>query len=171
MKKIFLFALLFSAIVSNAQLRSNGTGTSSPVYSNSPTLVTPALGTPSSLVGTNITGTASGFTAGNVTTNANLTGDVTSSGNATTYNSVVPTTKGGAGTVNGILKANGSGTVSAAGETTVGNNLLTLTNPSAIRYLKINADNTVTARTAAEMLGDIGAQTFAQVLGISVTIN
>jgi len=42
-----------------------------------------ALGTPASFVGTNITGTASGLTAGNVTTNANLTGDVTSVGNAT----------------------------------------------------------------------------------------
>lgn len=43
-----------------------------------------ALGTPSSGVATNLTGTASGLTAGNVITNANLTGDVTSSGNATT---------------------------------------------------------------------------------------
>ena len=60
------------------------TGTGNVVLSTSPTLVTPALGTPSALVGTNITGTASGLTAGNVTTNANLTGDVTSVGNATT---------------------------------------------------------------------------------------
>jgi len=58
------------------------TGTGSVVLSNSPTLVTPALGTPSALVGTNISGTGSSFTAGNVTTNANLTGDVISSGNA-----------------------------------------------------------------------------------------
>ena len=43
-----------------------------------------ALGTPSSGVATNLTGTASGLTAGTVTTNANLTGDVTSVGNATT---------------------------------------------------------------------------------------
>jgi hypothetical protein len=49
--------------------------------------VTPALGTPSALVGTNITGTASGLTAGNVTTNANLTGAVTSVGNATSLGS------------------------------------------------------------------------------------
>ncbi len=33
-------------------------------------------------VGTNLTGTGAGFTAGNVTTNANLTGHVTSTGNA-----------------------------------------------------------------------------------------
>src|SRR3972149_5647529 len=58
------------------------TGTGSTVLSNSPTLVTPALGTPSALVGTNITGTAAGLTANTVTTNANLTGHVTSTGNA-----------------------------------------------------------------------------------------
>jgi len=49
----------------------------------SPIFVTPALGTPASGVGTNLTGTAASLTAGTVTTNANLTGDVTSSGNAT----------------------------------------------------------------------------------------
>lgn len=43
-----------------------------------------ALGTPSSGTLTNCTGTAAGLTAGNVTTNANLTGDVTSIGNAAT---------------------------------------------------------------------------------------
>ncbi len=53
------------------------------VRATSPTLVTPALGTPTALVGTNITGTAAGLTAGNVTTNANLTGPITSVGNAT----------------------------------------------------------------------------------------
>jgi hypothetical protein len=63
------------------------TGTGNVVMSTSPTLVTPALGTPSALVGTNITGTAAGLTAGNVTTNANLTGAVTSVGNATSLGS------------------------------------------------------------------------------------
>ena len=42
-----------------------------------------ALGTPSSGTATNLTGTASGLTAGTVTTNANLTGPITSTGNAT----------------------------------------------------------------------------------------
>src|SRR3989339_1579026 len=60
------------------------TGTGLAVFATSPTLVTPNLGTPSTLVGTNITGTAAGLTAGTVTTNANLTGEVTSTGNATT---------------------------------------------------------------------------------------
>jgi hypothetical protein len=54
----------------------------------SPTLTAPNLGTPTVLVGTNITGTAAGLSIGGnaatVTTNANLTGAVTSVGNATT---------------------------------------------------------------------------------------
>lgn len=57
----------------------------------SPVLTAPALGTPASGVMTNVTGTAAGLTAGNatlaatVTLNANLSGDVISSGsNATT---------------------------------------------------------------------------------------
>ncbi len=51
------------------------------------TLSSPALGTPVSGVLTNCTGTASGLTAGNVTTNANLTGVITSVGNATSIGS------------------------------------------------------------------------------------
>ena len=45
------------------------------------------FGTPTQLVGTNITGTASGLTAGRVTTNANLTGAITSVGNTTSLGS------------------------------------------------------------------------------------
>jgi hypothetical protein len=44
------------------------TGTGNVVLSNSPTLVTPALGTPSALVGTNITGTAANFAVGKLQT-------------------------------------------------------------------------------------------------------
>lgn len=49
-----------------------GTTSTNLVYSTSPTLITPALGTPSSGVATNLTGTASGLTAGSVT-NATFT--------------------------------------------------------------------------------------------------
>ena len=73
------------AATTSAQLAgviSNETGSGLLVFGTSPTLITPALGTPSALVGTNISGTASSFTASNVTTNANLTGHITSSGNA-----------------------------------------------------------------------------------------
>jgi hypothetical protein len=76
----------FLATPSSANLAAaltDGTGTGAAVFATSPTLVTPALGTPASGVMTNVTGTAAGLTAGNVTTNANLTGDITSVGNAT----------------------------------------------------------------------------------------
>jgi len=74
--------------VGNATSVASQTGTGSTfVMNTSPTLITPALGTPSALVGTNITGTASGLTAGSVTTNANLTGAVTSVGNAASLGS------------------------------------------------------------------------------------
>jgi hypothetical protein len=80
----------FLATPSSANLAAaltDETGSGAVVFATSPTLVTPALGTPSALVGTNITGTATSFTASNVTTNANLTGAVTSVGNATSLGS------------------------------------------------------------------------------------
>lgn len=80
----------FLTVPSSANLRAamtDETGTGLLVFNTSPTLVTPALGTPSALVGTNITGTAAGLTAGNVTTNANLTGAITSVGNAASLGS------------------------------------------------------------------------------------
>jgi len=63
---------------------SDETGSGALAFATSPTFVTPALGTPASGVATNLSGTAASLTAGAVTTNANLTGEVTSSGNATT---------------------------------------------------------------------------------------
>ena len=60
------------------------TGTTNVVLSNSPTLVTPALGTPSALVGTNISGTASSLNIGgtaaigtSITVTANNSADET----------------------------------------------------------------------------------------------
>lgn len=41
------------------------------------------------------------------------------------------------------------------GGTTVGQNVFTLTNPSAVTWFRINADNTVTSRTAAETKTDL----------------
>ena len=74
----------FAATTSSqlAGVLSDETGSGAAVFATSPTLVTPALGTPASGVATNLSGTAANLTAGNVTTNANLTGHVTSTGNA-----------------------------------------------------------------------------------------
>lgn len=50
------------------------------------------------------------------------------------------------------------GTTKALSPTTVGANLVTATNPSAITFPKVAADNSVSFRTPAQVLGDIGAQ-------------
>ena len=60
------------------------TGTGNVVLSNSPTLVTPALGTPSALVGTNITGTAAGLSIGGNAATATSATTATNATNATT---------------------------------------------------------------------------------------
>lgn len=41
------------------------------------------------------------------------------------------------------------------GATTVGSNLFTLSNPSAVTFIRMNADNTVTARSASELKTDL----------------
>jgi len=56
------FGPLTSAQLATALTDETGTGAN--VFATSPTLVTPALGTPTALVGTNITGTASGLSIG-----------------------------------------------------------------------------------------------------------
>ena len=64
------------AATTSAQLRgvlSDETGTGAAVFATSPTLVTPALGTPASGVATNLSGTAANLTAGNATLAADAT--------------------------------------------------------------------------------------------------
>ena len=61
---------------------SDETGTGALVFGTSPTLVTPNLGTPTTLVGTNITGTAAGLTVG-ATTGVEAGADVTDVTNVT----------------------------------------------------------------------------------------
>ena len=96
------------------------TGTGNVVMSTNAVLTTPALGTPSALVGTNITGTAAGLTAGTVTTNANLTGPITSVGNTTSIASQT-----GTGTTFAMSASpTFTGTVGAADVTTTGNTIL-----------------------------------------------
>lgn len=121
------------------------TGTGALVFANSPTLVTPALGTPASGVLTNCTGTAAGLTAGAVTTNANLTGEVTSSGNAASVDVTAITNQSlvtavGADTVlivdatdGALKKALISDFASSGGDLVSTNNLSDLDNASTAR--------------------------------------
>jgi len=46
-----------------------------------------------------------------------------------------------------------------SGQSTVGANLITQTNPSAIRYLRINADNSISQLTTAQLQSDLGLPT------------
>lgn len=91
----------FAATTSSqlAGVISDETGNGALVFATSPTLVTPALGTPSALVGTNITGTASGLTAGitNALKSATTTVDV-SAATAPTTGQVLTATSGTAAT-------------------------------------------------------------------------
>jgi hypothetical protein len=64
--------ILVSGGASALPVWTTATGSGAPVRATSPTLVTPNLGTPSTLVGTNITGTASGLTAGTATNAVNV---------------------------------------------------------------------------------------------------
>ena len=165
------------------------TGTGALVFANTPTLVAPNLGTPNSLVGTNITGTATSFTASNVTTNANLTGDVTSVGNATTLTNAPVIAKvltgyvSGAGTVaatdsilQAIQKLNGNDATNAnltGMVTSVGNATTVVTNANLTGGVT-SVGNATTVVTNANLTGavtsvgnatSLGSFTSAQLLG------
>ena len=103
-------------------LTNNVTGTGKMVLDSSPILVTPNLGTPSTLVGTNITGTASNLTAGTVTTNANLTGEVTSVGNATTIAADAVTNAKLADMIANTVKVNATASTANPTDLSIGTN-------------------------------------------------
>lgn len=68
----------------------------------------------------------------------------------------------------GLVAATGR---TSLGATTVGSNLFTLTNPSAITFLRVNADNTVSALDAATFRTAIGAGTGnGSVTSVSMTV-
>jgi hypothetical protein len=114
---------------------------------------------------TNNTGTVTSVGGTGTVNGISLSGTVTSSGNLTlggTLSGVSLTTQ-----VSGTLPiANGGTNATTAatartnlGSTTVGDNLFTLTNPSAVTFPRFNADNTVSALSASAFRTAIGAGT------------
>jgi Chaperone of endosialidase len=79
--------------------------------------------------------------------------DSTITGNAANVTGTVAIANGGTGATTA------SGARTNIGATTVGSNIFTLANPSAITFVRVNADNTVTARTPLQMAADIGYTT------------
>jgi len=156
-------------------------GTGSVAMTTSPTFVTPDLGTPSALVGTNISGTAASLTAGLVSSIGSLTGDVTSSNRATTLatvNANVGSFTNASLTVNakGLVTAASSGTAAVtsitgtANEITVtGTTTPTLSLPSAITF----TGKTVTGGTfnSGAFNGTVGATTPSTVAGTTGTFS
>lgn len=102
------------------------------------------------------TGTVNGITlTGTVTSSGSLTLGGTLSGVSLTtqVTDTLPIGNGGTGSTTA------SGARTSLGATTVGANIFTLTNPSAITFLRLNADNTVSALNAADFRTAIGAAT------------
>ena len=102
-----------------AAMLTDETGTGAIVFANSPTLVTPALGTPSALVGTNITGTAAGLSIGGNAATATSATSATSATTAAGLSATLVVGSGGtgitsAGTNGNVLTSNGSAWVSSA---------------------------------------------------------
>ena len=144
------------------------TGTGSKfVMDTSPTLVTPNLGTPTALVGTNITGTAAGLTAGSVTTNANLTGDVTSVGNATTLTNAPVIAKVLTGYVSGAGTVAATDTILQAIQKLNGNDA---TNAN-LTGMVTSVGNATTVVTNANLTGDVTSSGNATTIGAAKVTN
>ena len=121
------------------------TGTGDNVLATSPTLVTPALGTPSALVGTNITGTAANFNI-----NGTVGATTPAAGAFTTLTTSSTVTHNG-GTANGVAYLNGSKVLTTGSALTFdGASLGLSTNGSS--YGWTNSGNNVAVNAASGVL-------------------
>ena len=116
------------------------------------------IGTGLSLSAGTLTATASGGTVTSVaasggTTGLSFTGSPITSSGTLTLTGTLAVANGGTGATTAPTAR------TALGSTTVGDNLFTLTNPSAIRFLRVNTDNTVSALDATNFRSAIGAGT------------
>jgi hypothetical protein len=143
-----------SAGVATAPTLTSSTGSGNVVLATSPTLVTPALGTPSALVGTNITGTAASLSIGG---NAATATTATNQSGGT----VAATTISASGVITSTL-ATGTAPFTVASTTAVANlsiggNAATATSATtATTATTANALNTSNAYTVAGITSTAG---------------
>jgi hypothetical protein len=136
------------AATTSAQLAgvlSDETGTGAAVFATSPTFVTPALGTPSSGVATNLTGTAAGLTAG-ATTGVEAGADVTDTANVTAAGALMDSEC----TSLADVKALNQSLVSGAAPTFTNTNFTPATNKNYVT----DAEQTVIGNTSGINSGD-----------------
>ena len=124
------------------------------------------LTTTSTLTAGNLSGTIPSAVLGNSTVNIGTTAIALNRGSGSQTLTGVSIDGNAANVTGTVAVANGgTGATTAAnartnlGATTVGGNLFTLTNPSAITFIRVNADNTVSALDAATFRTAIGAGT------------
>jgi hypothetical protein len=143
---------------------SGTTGSGNVVLSSSPTLVTPALGTPSALVGTNISGTAANLTVGAIQNNAAAGNSiVTALGSATT--GTIPAARLGTGSGTATKFLDGTGAFSTP--TTTGAPVVDLVatqtsgavTGTALTAYDVIFNNVVTPATIGSYNGSTGVYT------------
>ena len=135
------------------------TGTGANVFATSPTLVTPALGTPTSLIGTNITGAAAGLSIGG---NAATATNVPYSGLTGTVPTWNQNTTGNAATATNVPYSGLTGTVPTWNQNTTGN-AATATNASTVTT-NANFTGAVTSVGNAASLGSFTSAQLATAL-------
>ena len=132
-------------------------GAITPTTVNALTLASQAVGftiaggTTSKTLTVSNTADVSGTNTGDQT--ITLTGNVTGSGTGSFATTIA------AGVVTNAMLAGSIATSKLASATTTGGNLLALADPSAVTFIRINADNTVTALSASAFRTAIGAGT------------
>lgn len=146
-------------ILGNLITGTTGTTSTNLVYGTSPTLITPALGTPSALVGTNITGTGASFTAGFATAlqNARTIAGVSFDGTA---NIAIPAS----GLSNGVT---GSGAIVLASSPTLTTAIL----GSSTATTQTPADNSTKVATTAYVDNAVLGQNFKEAVLVATTAN
>jgi hypothetical protein len=145
----------------------SGTGTTialsaSPALTGTPTAPTASAGTNTTQIATTAFVVGTAFSSALPGQSGNAGKFVTTDGTTASW-SFVPLTSG----VSGILPVANGGTgastagaaLTSLGATTIGGNIFTLTNPSAVTFPRFNADNTVSALDAATFRAAIGAGT------------